>query len=132
MTDPQHRQPFEVRDYECDMQGVVNNAIYQNYLEHSRHEFMKTMGIDIAEMARCRINLVVIRVELDYRRSLVSGDRFIVLTRLERVSKLRFAFHHQIIRDADGALMLEGKIIGTVLNEQNRPFLLQPLDAILG
>ena len=22
-----------VRDYECDIQGIVNNAVYQNYLE---------------------------------------------------------------------------------------------------
>lgn len=30
---------MQVRDYECDMEGIVNNAIYQHYLEHTRHEF---------------------------------------------------------------------------------------------
>jgi acyl-CoA thioester hydrolase len=24
---------MSVRDYECDMQGIVNNSVYQNYLE---------------------------------------------------------------------------------------------------
>ena len=26
---------MKVRDYECDLQGIVNNANYQHYLEHT-------------------------------------------------------------------------------------------------
>ncbi len=132
MSDSQHRQSFEVRDYECDMQGVVNNAIYQHYLEHSRHEYLKTLGLDFAELARRQINLVVVRAELDYRRSLTSGDCFAVLSRMERISRLRFAFRQQIVRDSDGVLILEGLIIGTALNARNRPFLPAEIEAILG
>ncbi len=58
---------FSVRDYECDLQGVVNNAVYQNYLEHARHVFLKEQGIDFAALAREGVNLVVIRAELDYK-----------------------------------------------------------------
>jgi acyl-CoA thioester hydrolase len=112
-----------VRDYECDMQGVVNNAVYQNYLEHARHEFLKTHGIDFAALTRAGINLVVIRAEVDYKGSLTSGDTFAVHTRLEQLSRLKFAFHQRIVRASDGKEMIVAVITGTGVNAQGRPFL---------
>lgn len=42
-----------------------DNGVYQSYLEHVRHEYLKDIGIDFAEYARNGINLVVVRAELD-------------------------------------------------------------------
>ena len=41
---------FEVRDYECDLQGMVNNAVYLNYLEHTRHQYLRSRDIDFAAL----------------------------------------------------------------------------------
>jgi hypothetical protein len=41
---------MKVRDYECDLQGVVNNANYQHYLEHTRHEFLESLGENFGAM----------------------------------------------------------------------------------
>lgn len=128
----EHREAFKVRDYECDMQGVVNNAVYQNYLEHARHEFLLTLGLDFGALTRQGINLVVVRAELDYRRSLHGGDRFVVVTRLERESKLRFAFRQDILRQPDDQVILNGRIIGTALNQRGRPSLPPQIEALLG
>ena len=56
---------MEVRDYELDIQGVVNNAVYQNYLEHARHLFLKANGVDFEQITREGVHLVVTRMELD-------------------------------------------------------------------
>lgn len=113
---------FKVRDYECDMQGIVNNSVYQNYLEHTRHEFLLSRGIDFAELARQKINLVVLRAELDYKLPLVSGDEFYVDVTVEQSSRVRFDFLQNIYRKRDQKLMLAAKITGTSLNERGRPF----------
>jgi acyl-CoA thioester hydrolase len=118
-----HTLPMVVRDYECDMQGVVNNAVYQNYLEHARHECLKASGIDFAAVTRSGVNLVVTRAELDYKGSLTSGDSFVVHTRMERVSRLRFAFHQQVLRESDGKLMVAALIIGSGIDQRGRPML---------
>lgn len=112
-----------VRDYECDLQGIVNNAVYQNYLEHARHEYLKSRGLDFAEIARQGLNLVVVRVELDYLRSLTSGDRFVIRLRAEQVSRLRFAFVQDIYRLPDETPILRGRIIGSGVSASGRPCL---------
>ncbi|WP_188150130.1 acyl-CoA thioesterase [Teredinibacter waterburyi] len=119
----QHELQLKVRDYECDIQGVVNNSVYQNYIEHARHEFLHQVGVDFAALALRKINLVVVRAELDYKRPLQSGDEFTVGTILRQSSRVRFEFMQDIHRIADGALMFQARIIGTSLNERGRPFL---------
>jgi len=117
-----HTIELKVRDYECDMQGVVNNGVYQNYLEHARHEYLLTQTVNFAEVTAQGIHLVVVRAELDYRNSLKSNDRFEVRSNLRRLSKLRFEFLQDIYCLADNRLMLQARITGTSLNEKGRPF----------
>ena len=117
-----HTTAFLVRDYECDLQGVVNNAVYLNYLEHARHEFLKSRGLDFAAITASGIRLVVARAELDYHASLTSGDNFHVHTSFAREGRLKFLFRQHVIRDSDGKKMLSATITAAALNEQGRPF----------
>ena len=122
---------MEVRDYECDMQGIVNNSVYQNYLEHARHVYLKTVGIDFKEFTERGINLVVVRAELDYKSPLQSGDRFTVGLNMVRESPLRFAFYQDILRLPDMKPAIKAKIIGTALNGRGRPEIPAELEALM-
>ena len=121
-----------VRDYECDLQGVVNNAVYQNYLEHARHEYLKSLGIDFAALAAQKINLVVVRVEIDYKLSLTSGDRFTVEVCPEQLTPVRVGFRQTIRRLPDGKVVIQALVTGTALSERGRPQALPQLAAHLG
>jgi len=131
MQDYRFRLDFHVRDYECDMEGIVNNAVYMNYLEHARHEFMKTVGLEYARLIEQGIFLVVVRAELDYKRSLQSGDKFWVGVNLQQVSRIRFAFLEDIYRCPNDQPILCGKIIGTGLDANGRPALPGPVEEVL-
>lgn len=119
---------FKVRDYECDLQGIVNNSVYFNYLEHARHEFLHANGIDFAKLARDKINLVVMRSEMDYKQSLKPADEFYVVVEPERISRLKFGFRQTVIRKHDEKVMLKALVIGTSVNVQGRPFLPEEID----
>jgi acyl-CoA thioester hydrolase len=111
---------MQVRDYECDIQGIVNNAVYQNYLEHCRHKFLHSVGLDFAVMHNAGIDAVVIRAELDYKSPLRPGDDFIVSLKMAKHGKLRIIFNQQIIRKKDKKLMVAARITA-VLTKNNRP-----------
>lgn len=113
----------KVRDYELDMQGVVNNGSYFNYCEHARHEFLLQQGIDFAELAREKVNLMVVEVSGKYRLPLTSGDRYYTTVKLEREGRARFAFVQEICRSADDKVAFSARVIGAAINERGRPFL---------
>ena len=123
---------MEVRDYECDLQGIVNNSVYQNYLEHTRHCYIKSIGLDFVELAAKGINLMVKRVEIDYQAPLKSGDKFISALRMKRISPLRFGFVQHIYRIPDNKLMIKALVIGTAVNQKGRPELPEELIKVWG
>ena len=73
---------MEVRDYECDIEGIVNNAQYVHYCEHTRHLFLKECGLSFAEMHEKGVDAVVARM----------------------------VFHQDIYRASDEQLCFRGKI----------------------
>ena len=123
---------FAVRDYECDLQGIVNHATYLNYLEHTRHRFLLSLGLDFADLHSRGHSLVVTRLEVDYLASLRSGDRFVVHSEMTRASRLRFAFNHRIERLGDGADILRARVIGTSVSRVGRPGLPPEIAVLFG
>lgn len=122
---------MKVRDYECDIQGVVNNAVYQNYLEHSRHEFLLENSVDFVALANKGIHLVVVRAELDYKQSLKPGDALYITVELEKESRVKYAFVQKVYRSVDDKLMLQARTLGVALNEKGRPTAFEALENIV-
>lgn len=105
-----------VRDYECDLQGVVNNSVYQNYLEHTRHEFLREKGVNFPQLAAQGIDLMVLRAEIDYKTPLRPHDAFYVTCEVVKEGRIKVAFLQQIFKN-DGTLVVEAKFIGAAIQE---------------
>ena len=120
ITDHNFTLEFKVRDYECDIQGVVNNANYQHYLEHARHEFLISKGISFSGLHKAGIDLIVTKVEIEYKYPLTSTDRFIVTVDIKREGNIRLAFIQSIYRLPDNKLIVQGKVTG-VATKNGKP-----------
>lgn len=116
----------KVRDYELDLQGIVNNSVYQNYLEHARHEFLISKHIDFAALHEQNIDLVVSRIEIDYKSPLKSQDRFVVKLQAKKEGHLRIVFNQWIERIPNNTRIINAKITAVCL-KNGRP--VKPEDA---
>lgn len=76
--------PIKVRDYEVDSEGIVNNANYLHYLEHTRHEFCEAAGLSFRQMHAEGLDPVVSRIEVRYIRPLGLGDSMVSKIALAR------------------------------------------------
>ena len=103
------------------VEAGVNNAVYQNYLEHARHEYLRTLGFDFAQLHNEGHDLVLTRCEIDYKNPLRSGDAFRIYLSLTRQGRVRFLFAQEIRKLPDETPVLAGNFIGTCLNQNGRP-----------
>ena len=94
---------MKVRDYECDAQGIVNNANYMHYYEVARHEFLESRNISFSDSHDQGIDMVVSKVEINYKSPLKGGDRFLSSLTIEK-SGVRMVFHQTLKRKKDNVL----------------------------
>ena len=105
---------LKVRDYECDIQGIVNNSVYQNYLEHTRHEFLEENHISFAELHEKGIDAMVSSIEIAYKTPLRPGDNFISKLYVTKEG-VRYVFQQAIFRKSDNKLCIKAKVNAVVV-----------------
>lgn len=110
-----------VRDYELDQYGVVNNSVYLNYLEHARHDFLVSVGIDPAAVAREGRALALSEIHVRFRQPLRSRDRFRITVGIDALKGARAVMGQRILREPDDVLILEAEAVAVFLDEAGRP-----------
>lgn len=100
---------MKVRDYECDLQGIVNNANYQHYIEHTRHEFLASTGISFAGLHEQGIDPVVARLNMAFKTPLKSGDEFVSKLYLKK-DGIKYVFYQDIFRLPDMKVVIKSTV----------------------
>ncbi len=117
---------FQVRDYELDHYGVVNNAVYAQYLEHARHELLQGLAIDSAALAASGRSIALSSLFLRFRSSLRSRERFRVTILITELRGVRMVVQQKILRLPGDELVVEAEAGAAFLDERGRPLRLDP------
>lgn len=109
MKDFRFQIEMKTRDYECDIQGVVNNANYQHYLEVTRHEFLESLGVKFQDWHDQGIDVMVSKITISYKSSLRGGELFVSYLNLHR-DGVRYVFEQEIRRKDGGQLCVKANV----------------------
>lgn len=104
---------FAVRDYECDLQGIVNNSTYLNYLEHTRHQFLRSRNLDFATITASGVHLVVATMQLSYKKPLRPNDIFTSTLVVKEMNAIKAIFQQQLSKDNAIYLSAEITVVAT-------------------
>ena len=124
-----HELKLKVRDYECDLQGIVNNANYQHYLEHARHEFLLQAGISFAQLHEEGTDAVVARLNMQFKTPLTSQDEYVCRLNIKK-DGIKYVFLQDIFRLPDEKLCVRAQV-DTVCITSGKLQTTTPLDHLL-
>jgi YbgC/YbaW family acyl-CoA thioester hydrolase len=120
----QHECTLTARSYECDSYGHVNNAVYLNYLEYARLEFMKAAGISYAALRGQGYGLVVARIAIEYRSPVGADDPLRIVTAPLSRQRVKVVFSQRVFRREE--LVAEAEVTWACVNREGRPVRLPP------
>lgn len=116
-----HKITIKVRFHEVDMLGVCNNAVYINYFEHARLEYVKEAGL-IPEGGIFSDGKLffMVRNEINYRGHSFYDDDLDVYSRVSYIKNSSFGYDHLIVRKKTGEVIVDGKGVVVFVDPKTR------------
>ncbi len=106
---PEFETREEVMFFDTDCGGVVHNLAYLRMIETCRTRLAALMGMNLRAMAETRQYPVVTRCEIDYKRPAMLGDWLVIRGRLAELTRARFWCTFEMVREADGQLLVTAR-----------------------
>jgi acyl-CoA thioester hydrolase len=115
-----HETQLRVRNYEVDWQGIVHNAIYLQYFEVGRIEYLKHIGMNLdLNSIRQDSRVVLVRNEVDYKSSARFDDVLTIRTRVSYIRNTSFGFEGIIEESASKRVVSENIAIHVWLHPRS-------------
>lgn len=105
-----------VRPYECDSYNHVNNAVYLNYLEYARMDFLHQIHFDYKGAVEAGYYLYVTHVDIYYKASALLDDKLIIEVYSSALGAISGTIH-QVVRKEDGTVCAEADVTWATVNK---------------
>jgi acyl-CoA thioester hydrolase len=111
-----------VRFRDTDLMGIVHHAVYLEYFEAARIEYLRRRGAEYVDWTKQGIHLAVAEAHTQYRRPATFGDTLAVEATLVELTGATARFEYRLVRSApDRELVAEGWTLLVCVGNDNRP-----------
>ncbi len=110
---------LRVRSYECDGYGHVNNAVYLNYLEYARGEYLKAIGFPYQKAIESGYGLYVARIAIDYKSPAFPEDDLKISTKAIKKGAVSGVMAQTISRD--GVVLAAAEVTWAFVDAKGAP-----------
>jgi acyl-CoA thioester hydrolase len=119
--DFKHKYTVTVRFHEVDMLGVCNNAVYINFFETARLEYIKAAGLmpEKGIFTDGKIFFMV-RNEINYRSHAYYDDVMDVYSKISYIKNSSFGYDHLIVKQKNGEIIVDGKGVVVFVDPKTR------------
>ena len=111
---------YKVRGYHVDINGHVNNAVYLNYLEDARDDFLKHLGFSIAEFQARGDSVVLAEVHIRFIQPALYGDILEARGWLSELRRVRSTWRMELWRAGTGVLLTQAWVKVAFLDRTGR------------
>ena len=115
-----HTATLTVRSYECDSYNHVNNAVYLNYLEYARMEFLRAVNFDYEGVIEAGYYLYVTHVDIYDKASAILGDELFIEVEPIKTKSISGTFS-QIVKKSDGTICAQAEVTWACVTKEGRP-----------
>ncbi|MBS3999318.1 MAG: acyl-CoA thioesterase [Desulfobulbaceae bacterium] len=121
LNDFKHKLSVKVRFNEVDMLGVCNNAVYINFFEEGRIQYLKDLKIFTGNNLFPGNELYfMVRNEINYRAHSRYDDKLNIYTRVSYIKNSSFGFEHIIEKAKTKEIVVDGTGVMAHVNPQTR------------
>jgi len=96
------RHVFRVRYAECDVQNVVFNARYGDFVDSSFTEFMRATGLEYKAWLARGLDTQVVKLTMEYAAPARFDDLIIAEVQCTRIGRTSFTMTSRFLREDDG------------------------------
>lgn len=125
-----HKVTLKVQFHEIDLLGVCNNAIYFNFFETARLEYLKAIGQyrDMNEMATADMFYLMAHNDCDYMEPAYYDDELNIYTRISYIKNSSFGFEHIVEKTKSGRIIAKGGGVIVHINRSEKKSIPLPAD----
>ncbi|MBN2410060.1 acyl-CoA thioesterase [candidate division KSB1 bacterium] len=111
----------KVRSYELDSFGHVNNAVYFNYLEYARCEYMLQRGLSFDDFHKWNIFPYVTRSEIEYKSPARVDNLLEICGKITEWRKVGFTLEYEVLNKSTGRLCATAKMSFVFVDANQKP-----------